>query len=139
VVDVTPIQVASCQRKLRKFSHITVRLADSKYPAAKQYDVVCCYFLLHELPIDYKQMVVNALLASVRPGGKAVFVDYHKPHWAHPIKPITSLVFDTLEPFAKQLWRHEIADFADRAEAFSWKKDTYFGGLFQRVVAVPPE
>lgn len=139
VVDVTPIQVASVKRKLQNFSHTTVRLGDSKYPAAKQYDVVCCYFLFHELPIDYKQMVVNALLASVRPGGKVVFVDYHKPHWAHPIKPITSLVFDTLEPFAKQLWRYEIADFADHAEAFSWKKDTYLGGLFQRTVAVLPQ
>ena len=139
VVDVVPIQIASCRRKLREFSHATARLADSKYPAGKQYDAVCCYFLLHELPEDYKRLVVNALLASVRPGGKVIFVDYHKPHWAHPVKPVTSLIFDNLKPFAKQLWRHEIADFADRSWPLSWKKDTYFGGLFQRVVAIQPE
>lgn len=139
VVDVVPIQVASCRRKLQNISQATVRLADAKYPTGKLYDAVCCYFLLHELPDDYKKLVVNALLASVRPGGKVIFVDYHKPHWTHPLKPVTSLVFDTLEPFAKQLWRHEVSDFADRTWAFSWMKDTYFGSLFQRVVAVRPE
>jgi len=138
VVDVVPIQVASGRRKLRNFPHATARLGDSKYPADKLYDAVCCYFLLHEIPFDYKHLVINALLASVRPGGKVVFVDYHKPHWAHPLKPITGWVFDNFEPFAKQLWRHEIPDFAGRSRAVSWKKDTYFGGLFQRTVATLP-
>ena len=68
-------------------------------------------------------------------GGKVVFVDYHKPHWAHPLKYVTSLVFDTLEPYAKSLWRNDIADFADNDPRFSWRKETYFGGLYQKVVA----
>jgi len=64
-----------------------------------------------------------------------VFVDYHRPHWAHPLKLITSIVFDTLEPFAKGLWRNEIRDFASDAGNFAWRKKTIFGGLFQKVVA----
>jgi hypothetical protein len=75
------------------------------------------------------------LLDKVIPGGKVVFVDYHKPRWWHPIKPITSLVFDTLEPFAKGLWRKEIRDFADQPERFTWSKEPCFGDLFQKVVA----
>ena len=90
---------------------------------------------MHELPDDYKQGVAKALLDSVRPGGKVVFVDYHKPHWTHPLKYVTSLVFDTLEPYAKSLWRNDIADFAGNDPRFSWRKETYFGGLYQKVVA----
>lgn len=135
VIDVAPIQVTNCRRKLEAFPQASVRQADAVQPGNEIYDAVCCYFLLHEVPDDYKRAVTAALLARVRPGGKVIFVDYHKPHWAHPLKPLTSLIFDTLEPFAKGLWREEIVDFAGNAEGFKWRKETYFGGLFQKVVA----
>jgi hypothetical protein len=48
---------------------------------------------------------------------------------------VTSLVFDTLEPYAKGLWRKEIAAFAGNDSRFTWRKETYFGGLYQKVVA----
>ncbi len=101
----------------------------------KKFDVVCCYFLLHEVPEEFKYKVVNVLLDKVEPGGKVVFVDYHKPRWWHPLKLITSIVFDTLEPFAKGLWRKEIKAFANEPDQFSWSKETIFGDLFQKVVA----
>jgi ubiquinone/menaquinone biosynthesis C-methylase UbiE len=135
ITDVAPIQLATTRRKLRNVRQATIRRADASRPDSKTYDAVCCYFLLHELPDDYKHGVIDSLLERVPPGGKVVFVDYHKPHWAHPLKPITSFVFDTLEPFAKSLWRHQIIDFASDPEPFSWRKQTYFGGLFQKVVA----
>ncbi len=135
VTDIAPIQVASCRRKLRGIPHASARRGDARHPAGAPYDAVCCYFLLHELPDDYKYQVVDALLASVAPGGKVVFVDYHKPHWAHPLKAITSIVFDTLEPFAKSLWHHPVADYASDRSGFRWRQETYFGGLFQKVVA----
>jgi len=135
ITDVAPIQLATCRRKLWKMSQATIRRADASRPDDKSYDAVCCYFLLHELPDDYKRSVTSSLLERIPPGGKVVFVDYHKPHWAHPMKPITSFIFDRLEPFAKSLWRHEIVDFASEPDAFDWRKKTFFGGLFQKVVA----
>ena len=66
---------------------------------------------------------------------KVVFVDYAKPKWWHPLKLITSIVFDTLEPFAKGLWRHEICDFATDADRFEWRREAIFGSLFQKSVA----
>lgn len=135
VIDVAPIQVANCQHKLEPFSQATVRRADAARPGNGIYDAVCCYFLLHELPGKYKRAVVDALLERVDVGGKVIFVDYHKPHWAHPLKLLTSLVFDTLEPYAKGLWRNEINDLSVHADQFIWRKETYFGGLFQKVVA----
>jgi len=44
-------------------------------------------------------------------------------------------VFDALEPFAKSLLRNEIAGFAGAAKDFTWRIETYFGGLYQKVVA----
>lgn len=138
VIDVAPIQAARCRHKLGDFPQASVRNADAAQIAGEAYDAVCCYFLLHELPADYKRAVVDALLGSVVPGGKVIFVDYNKPHWAHPLKGITSLVFDTLEPFAKDLWRNQISDFASTPNEFIWEKKTYFGSLFQRTIAHRP-
>ena len=138
VLDVAPIQVERCRRKLRDFPQATVRLADAAQPSGEFYDAVCCYFLLHEVPANYKRKVVDALLGSIVSGGKVVFVDYNKPHFAHPLKVITSLVFDTLEPFAKDLWHNEITDFASAPGGFAWRKQTFFGGLFQKVIASRP-
>ncbi len=76
---------------------------------------------------------VNA--AAVRPNGKAVFVDDHRPHWAHSLKGVTSLVFDPQEPFAKGLWARDICDYASDRTNFSWSQQSYSGGLFQKVVA----
>jgi ubiquinone/menaquinone biosynthesis C-methylase UbiE len=136
IVDVADLQVKNCRRKLVHYPHVSVRHEDVLNLRNESADVACCYFLMHELPDGYKEGVVKVLLESVRPGGKVVFVDYHKPHWAHPLKLVTSLVFDTLEPYAKALWHREIAEFAPIDPHFSWRKETYFGGLYQKVVAI---
>ncbi len=146
VTDIAPVQVANCRKKLEAFPHATVQHADARSLhsnadatiAPDLYDAVCCYFLLHELPIDCKHEVVDALLANIVPGGRVVFVDYHKPHWAHPLKPVTSVIFDSLEPFAKDLWHNDVASYASEPSRFSWRTDLYFGGLFQKVVAERP-
>jgi SAM-dependent methyltransferase len=135
VADVAPVQAENCRLKLREFPNATVALFDAAEPRPPVYDAVCSFFLLHEMPDDYRTRVVNALLGAVRPGGKAVFIDYHKPHRAHPLKWLTGLVFDLLEPFAKGLWSHEISDYAQTRDGFTWSTTTYFGGLFQKTVA----
>lgn len=134
LIDVAPIQVSNTQLKLAEFPLAEVCLADASTFKDKSYDVVLCYFLLHEIPDDYKRKVMSNLLKHLKPNGKLVIVDYHKPHWAHPIKPITSIVFDTLEPFAKTLWRQSIQDLTEKPELYDWQHTTYFGGLFQKVV-----
>lgn len=135
VVDVAEVQVQNCRRKLAGYDNATVRHENVLHMRLERFDAVCCYFLLHELPDDYKYGVTSVLLNCVRPGGKVVFVDYHKPHWAHPLRLLSSLIFDVLEPYAKGLWRCDIAVFAGHDERFDWRKETYFGGVYQKVVA----
>jgi len=135
VIDVAPLQAALCRRKLRAFSHTRARIADAISPGDEAYDVVVCFFLLHELPDAYKRAVVDALLGRVSPGGKVVFVDYHAPARWHPLRGLMRLVFARLEPFAEAMWHHQIADFARDSEPYVWRTETCFGGLYQKTVA----
>lgn len=135
VCDIAPIQVALTRRKLAGVRHASVRREDAAAPGKGPYDAVACFFLLHEVPEEYKRAIVDNMLAAVHDGGTVVFVDYHRPVGWHPLKPVMSVVFDRLEPFAKALWTNEIRDYATAPEAFAWEKTTYFGGLYQKVVA----
>ncbi len=141
VMDIAPVQVANCRRKLagspQNQARTEIHRGDARRPSGRTYDAVISFFLLHELPGPDKRDAAHALLQSVGPGGKAVFVDYHKPHWLHPLKPVMSLIFDTLEPYAKGLWRTTIKDLApEKAGEFTWTTETLFGGLYQKTIAV---
>jgi ubiquinone/menaquinone biosynthesis C-methylase UbiE len=135
LVDVAEVQLTNAYRRLYKYPQVSLHHANVMELSDKQFDVAISYFLLHEIPDDDKKRAVNVLLNKVKPGGKLVFIDYDKPVGWHPLKPITSLVFDTLEPFAKGLWRHQIKDFAEEPDRFEWRKQNFFGKLFQKVVA----
>ena len=135
VVDLVPLQAALCRRKLRGLAHTRVRIADAAEPGEGIYDVVSCFFLLHEIPDVQKRAVVDALLARVAPGGRAVFIDYHAPSALHPLRPIFRWLFDHLEPFAASLWHHEVREFSRFGGAFRWETTTFFGGVYQKTVA----
>jgi ubiquinone/menaquinone biosynthesis C-methylase UbiE len=135
IIDVAKIQANSATRKLEPYPWAHAHHANCLHWKKGPYDVIVVYFLMHEVPDDVKHQVVDHMLGKVEVGGKVVFVDYAKPKWWHPLKLITSIVFDTLEPFAKSLWRNEIRDFARDADRFNWRRETIFGSLFQKVVA----
>ena len=135
IIDVAPLQVAHCRRKLAGHDNVRVRVADAAIPGRVGYDAACCFFLLHEVPDVQKRQIVNALLAAIRPGGKVVFVDYHRPVRWHPLRPVMAAVFRWLEPYASGLVSRSIREFAERPQDFHWRKETRFGGLYQMVVA----
>ncbi len=139
LVDIAPLQVAHVNRKLQPYPHAQARVADASCPGVGVYDGVCCFFLLHEIPDGEKRAVVDALLSKVEPGHKVVFIDYHRTQWWHPLRGPMGLVFRLLEPFAQSLISREIRDFASNADAFTWSKETFFGGLYQKVVAIRRE
>lgn len=135
VCDIAPIQVALTRRKLAGVRHADVRREDAAEPGKGPYDAVTCFFLLHEVPEEYKRAIVNNMLAAVHGDGPVIFVDYHRPAGWHPLKPIMAVVFNRLEPFARALWIHEVRDYAERPDDWTWAKRTLFGGLYQIVVA----
>jgi fumarate reductase subunit D/SAM-dependent methyltransferase len=136
VRDIAPVQVSLTRRKVADLPQVRVAWGDAAAPESSEFDTVTCFFLLHEVPDDVKIDVVSAMLDLVRPGGSAIFVDYHRPHRWHPVRPLIKLIFAWLEPFAMTMWRQEIEDLAGaNARAFRWRKLTRFGGLYQIVCA----
>ena len=139
VADVAPIQLNNLQRKLTGQSNVQFLCRDLGHEdglaGLAEFDSICCFFLLHELPADARHRVVDRLLARVRVGGKVVFTDYHRPHGWHPLRPIMAAVFRLLEPFAPSLLASEIREMSPLAENFRWTKKTSFGGLYQKVTA----
>jgi hypothetical protein len=122
--------------KLADLPHTRVHLSDAADPGPVRYDAAVCFFLLHEVPDEMKHRIVPALLGVIGPGGKVVFVDYHRPHPAHPLRGVMNLVFARLEPFARGLWRRSVPEYAGTlAASFDWRKETLFGELYQIVVA----
>ena len=101
------------------------------------FDNVILFFLLYEQPDEIRQKTVREALRAVRPGGKVIFVDYHRPHGFNPFRYIMLPILHFLEPFALDLWKREIADWLpamDHPQAV--KKETFFGSLYQKIVVI---
>lgn len=135
LTDITPVQVEHSVSKLGRYPQAGVTRADAAtYAGEEDYDLVCSFFLLHEVPDDLKRRIVDNMLAKVPAHGKAVFVDYHGPAAWQPIGWLLKYVNRWLEPFAEALWRHEISEYATHADEFVWNKRTIFGGVYQIVI-----
>ena len=137
VVDVLPIQLKNLSKKLPTDARVALLHGDSSKLACgdASYDQVLLFFLLHEQPDAVRGATLVEALRVVKPGGRVVIVDYHRPAAWHPARPVLRLVFRKLEPFAMALWNHEVLEFLPagvRQPALT--KQTYFGGLYQKLV-----
>jgi len=142
VVDILPVQLENLARKLKSTDQTTLELNDSadlKVPDG-HYDQVLVFFLLHEQPLETRRKTVAEALRVTKPGGKVLFVDYHRPHPANPMRLIMTAVLRLLEPFALDLWRDEISTWLPEGMAdLQVHKQTYFGGLYQMTEVVRAE
>jgi len=135
VLEAAPIQVANCRQKVEAAPQVKILQGDAASYDGQDYDRVCSFFLLHEIPADHRQKVIANLLSRVRPGGDVVFVDYHKPRRFHPLSLVMRAIFRLLEPFAQEFIENSLQGASPLADNFSWRKKTLFGGLYQKVVA----
>ena len=140
VVDVLPVQTANLKDKLGKAGftadRVGIHLGNSaamKFADAS-YDRALLFFLLHEQPEDVRKRTLAEALRVVKPGGKLVIVDYHRPSGWHPLWLPMRGILSTLEPFALDLWRNEVVDwFPSDIKPAAVSKRTSFGGLYQLI------
>ena len=137
VVDVAPIQLDNLRNKLPPDPRIQLHRQDASalHFADASFDSTLLFFLLHEQPAEIRRATLAEALRVTRPGGRIVIVDYHKPKLTNPFRYVMQAVLKTLEPFALDLWRDEIATYlpGDIAPA-SIAKTTAFGDLYQKIV-----
>lgn len=133
VVDVLPIQLENLARKLPRGAPVSLVHADStRLPAADaSYDRVLVFFLLHEQPEAVRRATLAEALRVLKPGGRLVVVDYHRPHRMHPLRHFMRPLLARLEPFALDLWRSGLESWMAEPDALRIRKHLYYGGLYQ--------
>lgn len=137
VIDVAPIQIKNLESKLSNPRRVSALLQDSTdlHFEDLSRDAVVVFFLLHEQPADVRRKTIAEAWRVTRPGGKLIFVDYHRPRALNPFKYLMMPVLATLEPFAMDMWRGEISEWLPAgAQPAKLEKHSYFGELYQKVV-----
>ena len=141
VVDVLPGQLANLAEKLAGRQNTGLFLANSAHLGCEpgSYDRALLFFLLHEQPESVRRATLAEALKALRPGGKLVIVDYHRPSRLHPLHWPMKGVLTALEPFALDLWRTDLATWLPASlPPGALSRRTYFGGLYQLVeISVP--
>lgn len=135
VVDVCPQQLERCRSKA-VYQRVDFQFHDGRRAFSEKYDTVICYMLLHELPPLSKAKIVNNALNCVEEGGKVIFIDYHQPARWNLLKFLIRPFNRLYQPFAESMWKRPIESYAKNREHFSWRKKTYGGKMYQKLVAV---
>jgi ubiquinone/menaquinone biosynthesis C-methylase UbiE len=134
VIDILPLQLANLAKKLPPDHGANLIRCDSAHLEFESgsYDRALLFFLLHEQPEDVRKATIAQALRVVKPGGRLIIVDYHKPSLGNPLYLPMTGILSTLEPFALDLWQREIRDwFPEGVEVQSLEKTTSFGDLYQ--------
>lgn len=137
VVDVAPVQIKNLHQKLSDKRQVSILQQDATQLSFDHasHDAVLVFFLLHEMPLEVRRKTIAEALRVTKPGGKLIFVDYHKPAASSPFRYLMVPILRTLEPFAMDLWDNPITDWLPaNCEYSAIDHQTYFGGLYQKLV-----
>jgi ubiquinone/menaquinone biosynthesis C-methylase UbiE len=132
VVDVLPVQLDNLARKLAPGVQVGLIQGDSSCLdiATGTYDRALLFFLLHEQPAEVRRRTLAEALRVVKPGGRVVIVDYHRPGPFNPLYWPMVGILRTLEPYAMDLWKHGISEWLPAGAPLP-DKTLAFGGLYQ--------
>jgi len=135
VIDVVPRQLARLRRKVSR-PNVSLKRANSVQMGGPdgRYDRALLFFLLHEQPEAVRRATLREVARVVRPDGRIVIVDYHRPRRLNPLRYLMGPILRWLEPFALDLWRHELDEWLPEHATAVVGRQLFFGGLYQVLV-----
>lgn len=142
VVDVAPIQLANLRRKLKPGNAVRIHHQNSTQLTLpdNHYDRTLLFFLLHEQPWQERKKTLQQAVRVTRPGGQLIIIDYHQPQRWSPLRYLLSPLLRRLEPFANDLWQHDIVEWLPAGLSVqNIEKHTFFAGLYQKLIITLPE
>jgi ubiquinone/menaquinone biosynthesis C-methylase UbiE len=136
VIDVVPKQLTRLRGKVAHQPNVSLRRSNSTQlgGADGRYDRALIFFLLHEQPEAVRRATLREVARVVAPGGRVVIVDYHRPGRLNPLRYLMRPILRWLEPFALDLWRHELDVWLPDGNASVARRQLFFGGLYQVLV-----
>ena len=136
VIDVVPMQLAKLCGKIARRPNVRLRRCDSSRLRVADgcYDRALLFFLLHEQPEPVRRATLGEAVRAVRAGGRIVIVDYHRPARWNPLRYLMGPLLRRLEPFALDLWRHELDTWLPERATRVVHRRLFFGGLYQLLV-----
>jgi len=143
LTDIMQSEVDNAQRKLKRFGKLCTFL---KQDATKMdfedqsFDYVVVFFLPHELPFEKKGKLLEEANRVLKPGGKIVFGEFHKPR-SKILEFLGRIYFYVFEPYAVEMW--DEFDIVKELELMSdnqykIEKNTFLFDNFQVVAAERP-
>ena len=135
IMDVNKLQLDRVNEKYKYlYPNMKFILQDASEPIQGRYDIIICSMLLHEVPSSTKSKIINNILDALDTKNKAIFIDYHQPLYRHPLRYVVRMVNRLYQPFAEKLWDREIHSLAENKTQFIWRKTTFFGRMYQKVI-----
>jgi len=140
VCDIVGNQLDNVKKKLKsypgKMTLVEEDAASMRF-SDKSFDSALVFFLLHELPYEDKRRALSEAMRVVKPGGKVILAEFHKPS-AWFMRLFGRAYFSFFEPFALDMWgRFTPSEFIRNDKTNSWtiEKESYFFDNFQVLAA----
>jgi len=140
LTDIMQSEVDNAERKLKKFGKLCTFLKQDAMNLEfedQSFDYVVVFFLPHELPLDKKGKLIEEANRVLRPGGKIVFGEFHKPR-LKILEILGRIYFKVFEPYATEMWdSFDIATALKEStdNPYSFEKDTFLFDNFQVLAA----
>ena len=106
VVDLVQSELDNAERKLKSFDSLCRYRRENATALSfedQSYDFVVMFFLPHEVPLDQKEQVMAEANRVLKPGGKIIIGEFHKPT-SRLLRGLGKLYFWIFEPYAMEMW-----------------------------------
>ena len=140
LTDIMQSELDNAERKLKQYDDLCTY---SKQDATnldfedQSFDYVVAFFLPHELPFDKKVKHIEEAKRVLKPGGKVIFGEFHKPR-LKIMEILGRIYFYIFEPYATEMWDEfdlikAIQDNTD--DTYRIEKNTFLFDNFQVLAA----